>query len=110
MQVGFTMAQNPRGMWRGAVDAEATWHPGRRHYSLFGLIQSTEQPFKIDTYRCVKCGYLESYAITAPDNLPVRREPSEPDDTTEPAPCPSCQGKVPEGSAVSLMRVVIPGK
>ncbi len=40
----------------------ATWLEGKPVRGWFGLRYDRKAPVEIATWRCVKCGYLESYA------------------------------------------------
>ena len=58
MQEGFTLAEaeggRPVGKWIQG-DPQVPW-------TRFGVKIAERAQYPIQTYRCVKCGYLESYA------------------------------------------------
>lgn len=46
----------------GAIEAQ--WAPGHPQHSFWiGLKVKKKELISITTYRCTKCGYLESYAM-----------------------------------------------
>ena len=47
-----------------SFEGEAKWASGepRRHILRWSSVESSERKLSVTTYRCTKCGYLESYA------------------------------------------------
>lgn len=40
-----------------------TWIEGKKPKSIWaGLTKNNKKQFEVETYRCINCGYLESYA------------------------------------------------
>jgi hypothetical protein len=76
MREGVLMPKRESAGWSGRkgtfiqniVMVETWWEVGYHESSTFGLESSgrallcTEAPFLVLHYRCVDCGYLESYA------------------------------------------------
>jgi len=56
MEAGFTIERD-----QGAA-APARWADGPPTAGWFGVKMKGKKQWPIETYRCVKCGFLESYA------------------------------------------------
>ena len=62
MDLGITIDSSSSG-----ASIQAEWHAGQPKYSKWtGLKVSKDLKMPITTYRCPKCGYLESYAMPKP--------------------------------------------
>ena len=61
MQEGFIA-----GSRDGITDFPIRWHPGRPEQALVSGTASNAQAPVVRTFRCVGCGYLESYAMLMP--------------------------------------------
>ena len=72
MVEGFLVEVNPVAYVGGAAVKAAVWHPGRPRERSGWLAEGTEVAVekgrlcRVATYRCSKCGYLESYADPTP--------------------------------------------
>jgi hypothetical protein len=44
------------------VPAESQWLEGEPQYSWLGSLKAGGHKRKVTTFRCMQCGYLESYA------------------------------------------------
>jgi predicted nucleic-acid-binding Zn-ribbon protein len=61
MEVGFILEGG-----EGRFVSE--WVEGAPEFSFWtGLKTSNRRKLEVTTYRCARCGYLESYALKAPD-------------------------------------------
>ena len=60
MEKGFTLDMQGRG-----YDGREQWVEGLPKRSIWfgGLDTSGQRVLPVQTYRCVRCGYLESYAF-----------------------------------------------
>ena len=62
MEQGFTVARSENAA------TVAHWFEGVPEYGFFGgLKPTTKKQVAIRTFRCAKCGYLESYALAEGD-------------------------------------------
>jgi hypothetical protein len=59
MEIGFIVDKLQNG-----ARLESHWVEGPPEYSWFGGVKTgNRRMFKVVTYRCARCGYLESYAL-----------------------------------------------
>jgi predicted nucleic-acid-binding Zn-ribbon protein len=65
MENGFMVDQA-----HGAI-AEARWAEGESTYSFWTGVQVRGRTqYRVRTYRCTNCGFLEAYALDAPTERP----------------------------------------
>lgn len=66
MEDGFTVDQA-----HGGAVAEPRWAEGEPAYSFWtGVKLKGRTQYRVRTYRCTGCGFLESYAVDAPTCAP----------------------------------------
>ncbi|MBV8855530.1 MAG: hypothetical protein JOZ02_01095 [Acidobacteria bacterium] len=58
MEAGFLLDRRNHG----TPQATAGWVEGTPEWSIWGIKTKGRERYRVETYRCEGCGYLESYA------------------------------------------------
>ena len=62
MVQGFVNMRSPGKIVQRTFEVVSMWIEGAPEKGLFGVKLKGRKTVEVETYRCSKCGYLESYA------------------------------------------------